>query len=273
MAEFPGFGRHCNFDGCNLLELTSSDGNLFCLTYWKECHVSSWPVTVGGYITILNFLPIRCDACKKDFCGSHYSYDAHCCQSSYKKDMQVPVCPLCNKPVPVAREENPDRRVSDHIDSNCESNPAIALKGKIYTYHCSQRHCKKRELVPIKCNQCKRNFCLKHRFPADHHCMKVKNERTLSNAALVALRRNEKNLWNESVTKESKINSPLPANSVSEDEALTRALQELLNNSDDCMTLEERDRAIAEEMQRMEYQQQLQEQRVPFCKKTPKHID
>lgn len=32
-----------------------------------------------------DFLPIRCDACKKDFCGLHYSYDAHCCQSSYKK--------------------------------------------------------------------------------------------------------------------------------------------------------------------------------------------
>ncbi|VBB31479.1 unnamed protein product [Acanthocheilonema viteae] len=227
MAEFPDFGRHCNFDGCNLLD----------------------------------FLPIRCDACKKDFCGSHYSYDAHCCQSSYKRDMQVPVCPLCSKPVPVARGERPDKRVSDHIDSNCKSNPASALKGKIYTYHCSQRNCKKRELVSIKCNQCGRNFCLKHRFPADHDCMEVKDERPLSNAALAALRRN-KNCRYESVTKESGNNLP-SINSVSEDEALTRALQELLNNSDDYMTLEERDRAIAEEMQKMEYQQQLPEQQLP----------
>ncbi|CAG9537649.1 unnamed protein product [Cercopithifilaria johnstoni] len=229
MAEFPGFGRHCNFDDCNLLD----------------------------------FLPIQCDACEKDFCSSHYSYDAHCCQSSYKRDVQVPVCPLCSKPIPVARGERPDKRVSDHIDSKCKSNPAIALKGKIYAHRCSQRNCKKKELVSIKCNQCGRNFCLKHRFPADHDCMEVKNERRLSNAALAALRRNKNCSQNESVTKESGNNPRLPVNSVSEDEALARAMQELLNNSNDYITLEERDRAIAEEMQAMEYQQQLKEQRVP----------
>ncbi|KAM3723052.1 AN1-type zinc finger protein 2B [Dirofilaria immitis] len=227
MAEFPGFGRHCNFDGCNLLD----------------------------------FLPIQCDACKKDFCGSHFSYDAHCCQSSYKTDTQVPVCPLCSKPIPVTRGERPDKRVGDHIDSNCKSNPAIALKGKIYTYHCSQRNCKKRELVSIKCGQCGRNFCLRHRFPTDHNCMKMENERVLSNAALAALRRNKRSYPNASVMNESDSTSSLPDNSVSEDEALTRALQEMLNNSDDYITLEERDRAIAEKMQRMEYQQQCQ--RVP----------
>ncbi|VDK84457.1 unnamed protein product [Onchocerca ochengi] len=227
MAEFPGFGRHCNFDGCNLLD----------------------------------FLPIRCDACKKDFCGSHYSYESHCCHSSYKKDMQVPVCPLCSKPIPIARGEPPDKRVSDHIDSNCKSNPAIALKGKIYTYHCSQRNCKKRELVSIKCNQCGQNFCLKHRFPADHDCMEIKNEKTLSNAALAALHRNKKSYRNESVIKESDNGRLSSVNSVSEDETLAQALQEILYNSDDYMTPEERDRAIGDEMQRMEYQQQFQ--RVP----------
>lgn len=60
--------------------------------------------------------------------------------------MQVPVCPLCSKPIPVARGERPDKLVSDHIDSNCKSNPAIALKGKIYTHRCSQQNCKKREV-------------------------------------------------------------------------------------------------------------------------------
>lgn len=59
----------------------------------------------------------------------------------------MPVCPLCNKPIPIARGERPDKRVSDHIDSNCKSNPAIALKGKIYTHHCSQQNCKKREVL------------------------------------------------------------------------------------------------------------------------------
>ncbi|VDP20941.1 unnamed protein product [Onchocerca flexuosa] len=198
-----------------------------------------------------NFLPIRCDACKKDFCGSHYSYDSHCCHSSYKKDMQVPICPLCSKPIPIARGEPPDKRVSDHIDSNCKSNPAIALKGKIYTYHCSQRNCKKRELVSIKCNQCGQNFCLKHRFPADHDCMEIKNGRKLSNAALAALRRNK---MNESIIKESGNGPPSSVNSVSEDEALAQALQEILYNSDDYMTPEERDRVVGDEMQRQQCQ-------------------
>uniref|UniRef100_A0A915PUN5 AN1-type domain-containing protein n=1 Tax=Setaria digitata TaxID=48799 RepID=A0A915PUN5_9BILA len=195
MAEFPGFGRQCNFGDCRLLD----------------------------------FLPIRCDACKKDFCASHYSYDAHCCQSSYKKDVQVPVCPLCSKPIPVARGERPDKPVSDHIDSNCKSNPALALKGKIYTYNCSQRNCRKRELNRIDCR-------------------------------LAALHRSNRRYKDESVKREPS-NSSSAVQQHTEDEALAQALQNLLNNSDDYMTMEERDKAIAEELQRKEYQQQLQ--RVP----------
>ena len=26
------------------------------------------------------------------------------------------------------------------------------------------------QLVPVKCNSCYRNFCLKHRFETDHDC-------------------------------------------------------------------------------------------------------
>jgi hypothetical protein len=54
----------------------------------------------------------------------HISYKGHSCPSAYKKDVQVPVCPLCNTPIPVKRGEQPDITVGAHIDSDCMSDPA-----------------------------------------------------------------------------------------------------------------------------------------------------
>lgn len=36
----------------------------------------------------------------------------------------MPVCPLCNTPVPVRRGEMPDAVVGEHIDRDCRSDPA-----------------------------------------------------------------------------------------------------------------------------------------------------
>ncbi|KAK2563388.1 AN1-type zinc finger protein 2B [Acropora cervicornis] len=58
----------------------------------------------------------------------HIKYTDHSCENSYKKDFQVPVCPLCNKPVPVPRGEQPDIKVGEHIDRDCQSDPAIAKR-------------------------------------------------------------------------------------------------------------------------------------------------
>lgn len=52
------------------------------------------------------------------------SYARHSCPSAYKKDVQVPVCPLCNVPIPVRKGEMPDITVSAHIDRDCQSDPA-----------------------------------------------------------------------------------------------------------------------------------------------------
>ena len=40
------------------------------------------------------------------------------------QDNQVPVCPLCNTPIPVKKGELPDVRVGEHIDNDCQSDPA-----------------------------------------------------------------------------------------------------------------------------------------------------
>ncbi|KAL4669722.1 hypothetical protein H8959_008276, partial [Pygathrix nigripes] len=69
------------------------------------------------------FLPVKCDACKQDFCKDHFTYAAHKCPFAFQKDVQVPVCPLCNTPIPVKKGQIPDVVVSDHIDRDCDSHP------------------------------------------------------------------------------------------------------------------------------------------------------
>ncbi|KAM9057009.1 AN1-type zinc finger protein 2A isoform 3-T3 [Megaptera novaeangliae] len=87
--EFPDLGKHCSEKTCKQLD----------------------------------FLPLECDACKQDFCKDHFTYAAHKCPFAFKKDVQVPVCPLCNSPVPVKKGEIPDAVVGAHIDGGCKRHP------------------------------------------------------------------------------------------------------------------------------------------------------
>ncbi|KAK3576423.1 hypothetical protein CHS0354_025184 [Potamilus streckersoni] len=118
----------------------------------------------------LDFLPMKCDACSNIFCKDHIHYASHSCPESYKKDNQVPVCPLCNKVLPLkSKDEVPDVVVGQHIDSDCQSDPARERR-KIYTNKCFFKGCKKKELIPVRCEKCQNNFCLRHRFEDDHKC-------------------------------------------------------------------------------------------------------
>ncbi|XP_038602680.1 AN1-type zinc finger protein 2B [Tachyglossus aculeatus] len=133
--EFPDVGAHCSEPSCKRLD----------------------------------FLPLKCDACAGIFCKDHIAYARHRCTSAYGKDVQVPVCPLCNMPVPGARGEPPDRAVGDHIDRDCRSDPA-QRKRKIFTKRCGRAGCRQREMMELTCQGCGRNFCLRHRHPLDHAC-------------------------------------------------------------------------------------------------------
>ncbi|KAK7792002.1 hypothetical protein R5R35_004205 [Gryllus longicercus] len=133
--EFPDLGQHCSEVTCQQLD----------------------------------FLPLKCDACENIFCREHIAYKDHNCSSAYKKDVQVPVCPLCNTPVPLKKGETPDFVVGQHIDNDCQSDPARS-KRKVFNNKCSAKGCKVKEVIPVICNKCKLNFCLKHRHEADHQC-------------------------------------------------------------------------------------------------------
>lgn len=130
----------------------------------------------------LDFLPMKCDACSEIFCTNHLQYEDHRCSSSYKKNIQVPVCPLCNHPIPVPRGTVPDLAVSEHIENNCE----VRSKKAVFSNRCNKPKCKKKELVPIVCDTCRLNFCLTHRHPTDHDC---RGPQTSSRAAAAATAR------------------------------------------------------------------------------------
>uniref|UniRef100_A0A5K3EF61 AN1-type domain-containing protein n=1 Tax=Mesocestoides corti TaxID=53468 RepID=A0A5K3EF61_MESCO len=119
---------------------------------------------------MLDFLPVRCSGCQLVFCKDHYCFDCHSCPVGNSRDRQVPVCPLCGAPVPTGPNESADVKVGQHIDTSCKSQPALALKGKIFKNVCSLPKCKKKELVPFRCERCHLNYCISHRNEMDHNC-------------------------------------------------------------------------------------------------------
>uniref|UniRef100_A0A8C5QXU1 AN1-type domain-containing protein n=1 Tax=Leptobrachium leishanense TaxID=445787 RepID=A0A8C5QXU1_9ANUR len=150
--EFPDLGQHCSESTCKRLD----------------------------------FLPLKCDACGDVFCNDHVTYNQHKCSSAYKKNVQVPVCPLCLAPIPVKRGEMPDIAVGRHIDRNCSSDSSNRKK-KIFTNKCLKAGCRKKELMKIECDLCLNNYCLSHRHPSDHNCKA--NSRPLSKAGHAAIAR------------------------------------------------------------------------------------
>ncbi|XP_041046449.1 AN1-type zinc finger protein 1 isoform X3 [Carcharodon carcharias] len=82
----------------------------------------------------LDFLPFVCDGCSGIYCLEHRSKDAHHCSG---------VC--SRKPVK-----------SEGTSS----------------YKCTYKSCKTKELLPIICLHCEKNFCLGHRHQSDHNCEK-----------------------------------------------------------------------------------------------------
>ncbi len=75
-------------------------------------------------------------------------YEKHECKSDkhLRKDFQIPLCPLCNQPVPYKRDQIPDIVMSAHIDRDCKSDPAEERRRKIYSHRCSKQNCKQKEV-------------------------------------------------------------------------------------------------------------------------------
>ncbi|KAI8093024.1 uncharacterized protein BX664DRAFT_328756 [Halteromyces radiatus] len=129
--EFPDLGKHCTFDDCSQLD----------------------------------FLPYTCYHCKKIYCQEHFKLDDHKCPSRQDPslDIRVPTCPICNKPIPGSRNEDPNIRVNRHIQRNCADDETPSNL-------CRLKGCKARLLVPMNCGACGQAYCVKHRLEQDHQC-------------------------------------------------------------------------------------------------------
>ncbi|CAL1675400.1 unnamed protein product [Lasius platythorax] len=189
--EFPNLGEHCSESTCNRLD----------------------------------FLPLKCDACAGIFCTDHISYANHGCPSAHKKDVQVPVCPLCNVPIPIKRGDPPDLAVGLHIDNDCREN-----RRKIFSNKCSSKGCKVKEMVPVKCSECGVNFCLKHRHPTDHACIGA--EEALRLRRLEALNKKAQTTISQNSSNSNSHSFRSLQGTMSEDEALARALQASLEEEE-----------------------------------------
>ncbi|VVC24480.1 Hypothetical protein CINCED_3A004939 [Cinara cedri] len=144
------------------------------------------------------------------------SYSSHQCQSAYKKSVQVPMCPLCNKPVPTPRGQKPDFIVSQHIDNDCR----FTAGKKVFTNRCTVVKCRGKEAVPVVCSECRQNYCFKHRHPLDHSCAgSVKTvQRKLPDVKGF--------FGTNGISKNKTFTATAIQGNMSEDEALARALTE-----------------------------------------------
>lgn len=208
----------------------------------------------------LDFLPVKCDACQKSFCNDHWQYGAHNCPQGRSRDVQVPVCPLCDKPVPSKPGAPPDAAVSAHLDRDCR---AEAREKK--NPRCSLKKCKVRELIKVDCDVCRKNFCFKHRHPQDHECAGKPDIASAAGAAAMARQASSSSsgasgsssisrFFRRQQENPSRPNARTIQGGLSEDEALARALQESMKDgqphpggqsSDAPMTQEEQDRMLA----------------------------
>jgi len=197
---------------------------------------------------------MTCDCCGKIFCGDHITYSSHSCTESYKKNNKVPVCPLCSLPCPLRKGEQADAVVSRHIESDCQSDPARERR-KVYSNRCSKKGCKIKELIPVKCESCRLNFCLKHRHEQDHSCQGFQGSgRAVTNAGAAALFRFQNarptptkaklrsppapsapSQHTSPQTSSSRVPNPAALSSfqggLNEDEALARALQQSMEQA------------------------------------------
>eukprot|EP01064_Diplonema_japonicum_P000966 TRINITY_DN1062_c0_g2_i1.p1 TRINITY_DN1062_c0_g2~~TRINITY_DN1062_c0_g2_i1.p1 ORF type:complete len:364 (+),score=60.11 TRINITY_DN1062_c0_g2_i1:54-1094(+) len=120
-----------------------------------------------------DFLPYKCDLCKKVLCQEHKGYESHGCKA--KKSKVVPECPICKQKVLLGTLE-PDAAVLRHIDKGCPQE-AQAAPVKERLNFCSFAGCKANEHVLILCSICGNQYCIEHRYEDVHNCKKLKSEK------------------------------------------------------------------------------------------------
>eukprot|EP01087_Luapelamoeba_hula_P023318 TRINITY_DN854_c3_g1_i1.p1 TRINITY_DN854_c3_g1~~TRINITY_DN854_c3_g1_i1.p1 ORF type:complete len:199 (-),score=31.28 TRINITY_DN854_c3_g1_i1:69-665(-) len=152
--EFPEVGKRCDLMGCRQLD----------------------------------FLPFHCSCCSGIFCLEHRTHAGHKCPSVGSSplfvDKVATVCPKCDESVTVLPNEDPEVKIQMHIADGCKS----VQKERIKQNKCARRGCRVSQLIPINCNKCRHQYCLKHRHPLDHQCSSMTTTPTTNNNTTPATR-------------------------------------------------------------------------------------
>ncbi|KAH1194699.1 Zinc finger AN1 and C2H2 domain-containing stress-associated protein 16 [Glycine max] len=127
----------------------------------KHCSVS--------YCKQLDFLPFTCDRCNQVYCLLHRGYIKHKCTKANKQDVTVAICPLCAKGVRLIPDQDPNITWDNHVNVDCDPSNYEKVTEK---RECPAPGCKEVLVFSntIKCRDCLKDHCLKHRFGPDHKC-------------------------------------------------------------------------------------------------------
>ncbi|BDD54937.1 hypothetical protein MPDQ_004032 [Monascus purpureus] len=121
--DLEAIGRHCKFEYCNQLD----------------------------------FLPFRCESCRRTFCLEHRTETAHKCPQAGEW---------------ARRRRNQNAGIGGNLSSSLTQRPTI-----YNTDQCAHLSCK--TLIntlkdpAVRCPNCNRQYCLKHRLQEEHDCAKV----------------------------------------------------------------------------------------------------
>lgn len=130
MVDLLNLGQHCNVRECNQLD----------------------------------FLPFKCSKCRGSFCLEHRTMASHQCKHVDDDNRKALVCPKCKR-VLLVKSPTDDDVLQRHLKSGCMSLVSTSVK-----MGCSKRGCGNGEYIPFKCKACRKNYCVKHRFPCQHSC-------------------------------------------------------------------------------------------------------
>lgn len=119
-----------------------------------------------------DFLPFKCDSCRRDFCLLHRTYTAHGCSGADMKDMTSIDCPICGKGVKFSKAECPDEVWTKHYESSCSGTPVGSKKiAKCFKISCTTILGLSNK---FNCSKCRQDVCLSHRNPEDHDCKGIR---------------------------------------------------------------------------------------------------
>ena len=125
----------------------------------------------------LDFLPFTCDKCRLTFCLDHRDPQHHSCTFDVTAQRVMPQCPVCQQHVFVPADTSVDARVNAHILSGCREHLMSEVQGVVkakqsVTLRCDfVDGCRNKEgYATMACKKCRLQYCLTHRFPADHKC-------------------------------------------------------------------------------------------------------